>query len=221
MNDVQKAVVQHMVEALEQATPHLPVHTDWHFEAIAAGKALLEQPAPVQPVACLSETQARAILDLALDLERTGRIVALSEGQERADFVARNRNIQCALEDALRSATTPPAQTAPVQEPLPDAVQWYGGVKSDEELVHPAAQPAVPLTDDTRRLDALAENSWDLRCFDMSDDDIGWRVIEHHMAKPHERTVAEVFRDDPRQAIDAAIEVHHGITATPTQGENT
>jgi len=44
MNDVQKAVVQHMVEALEQATPHLPVHTDWHFEAIEAGKALLEQP---------------------------------------------------------------------------------------------------------------------------------------------------------------------------------
>jgi len=45
MNDVQKAVVQHMVEALEQATLHLPVHTDWHFEAIAAGKALIEQPA--------------------------------------------------------------------------------------------------------------------------------------------------------------------------------
>jgi hypothetical protein len=74
------------------------------------------------------------------------------------------------------------------------------------------AQPAVPLTDDTRRLDALAQNSWDLRCFDMSDDDIGWRVIEHHMAKPHERTVAEVFRDDPRQAIDAAIEAARGIT---------
>jgi hypothetical protein len=78
----------------------------------------------------------------------------------------------------------------------------------------PAAQPAVPLTDDTRRLDALAKNSWDLRCFDMSDDDIGWRVIEHHMAKPHERTVAEVFRDDPRQAIDAAIEA-----AAPEKGQ--
>jgi hypothetical protein len=44
MNEQQRAVVQHMVEALEQATPHLPVHTDWHFEAIEAGKALLEQP---------------------------------------------------------------------------------------------------------------------------------------------------------------------------------
>jgi hypothetical protein len=50
MNQQQLAAVRHMVEALEQATPHLPVHTDWHFEAIAAGKALLEQPEPVQPL---------------------------------------------------------------------------------------------------------------------------------------------------------------------------
>jgi hypothetical protein len=80
-------------------------------------------------------------------------------------------------------------------------------------VTRPDSAPA-PLTDDTRRLDALAKNSWDLRCFDMSDDDIGWRVIEHHMAKPHERTVAEVFRDDPRQAIDAAIEA-----AAPKKGQ--
>jgi hypothetical protein len=75
-------------------------------------------------------------------------------------------------------------------------------------------QPAQR-TDDTKRLDALAENSWDLRCFDMptgaGDGDIGWRVIEHHMAKPYERTVAEVFRDDPRQAIDAAIAAANDI----------
>jgi hypothetical protein len=48
MNQQQLAAVRHMVEALEQSTPHLPVHTDWHFEAIAAGKALLEQTGPVQ-----------------------------------------------------------------------------------------------------------------------------------------------------------------------------
>jgi len=48
MNEVQRAKVQHMVEALEQVTLYLPVHTEWHFEAIAAGKALLEQQAPVQ-----------------------------------------------------------------------------------------------------------------------------------------------------------------------------
>jgi hypothetical protein len=118
--------------------------------------------------------------------------------------------------------TTPPAQPVPVQpahispkQLLALAQEANLGLDKVIEVFRmaaPAAQPAVPLTDDTRRLDALAKNSWDLRCFDMSDDDIGWRVIEHHMAKPHERTVAEVFRDDPRQAIDAAIEAAHGIT---------
>jgi hypothetical protein len=72
-----------------------------------------QQPAPVQPeqepVSCLSKTQAKAILGLALDLEKTGRMVVITHGQERTDFVARNRNIQCALEDALRNAATPPA----------------------------------------------------------------------------------------------------------------
>jgi hypothetical protein len=73
---------------------------------------------PVQePVACLSKSQAKAILDLALELETTGRLVVITEGQERSDFVARNRNIQCALEDALRNATTPPAAR---RQPLTD-----------------------------------------------------------------------------------------------------
>ena len=43
------------------------------------------------------------------------------------------------------------------------------------------------------------------------DADIGWRVVEHHVATPTERTVAEVFRDNPRQAIDAAIQAVSGI----------
>lgn len=59
------------------------------------------------------------------------------------------------------------------------------------------------------RLDALRENSWDLVCFDIptgeGDGDVGWRVQAHYMAKPHLRTVAEVFEDDPIGALDAAI----------------
>lgn len=86
----------------------------------------------------------------------------------------------------------------------------------DVALAIASAAPAQrPLTDDTRRLDALTEYSWDLRCFDTptgaDDADIGWRVVEHHMATPTERTVAEVFRDNPRQAIDAAIQAVKGI----------
>ena len=128
--------------------------------------------------------------------------------QEPVDSVQAIGNLMFAL--TTWKATT--SKTAPAA--------WKKLLQACAEMVatEQAAQPAVPLTDDTRRLDALAKNSWDLRCFDMSDEDIGWRVIERHMAKPHERTVAEVFRDDPRQAIDAAIEAAHGIAAATEKG---
>jgi hypothetical protein len=62
---------------------------------------------------------------------------------------------------------------------------------------------------DKKRLDAMVDESWELRCFTIpsyaDDADVGWRVIQHHMQAPHERVIAEVFRDDPRAAIDAAI----------------
>lgn len=49
----------------------------------------------------------KRIRDLALELEKTGRIIScltvdsLSKSQERTDMVARNRGIQCAMEDAI------------------------------------------------------------------------------------------------------------------------
>lgn len=62
---------------------------------------------------------------------------------------------------------------------------------------------------DTRRIDALRDESWDLRCFSMptggDDADIGWRVIGHWQAKPHEREVGVAYTDDPRAAIDDAL----------------
>jgi hypothetical protein len=43
----------------------------------------------------------------------------------------------------LAASNMQKARSVPtVQEPLPDAVQWYGGVKSDDELFPPTAQPA-------------------------------------------------------------------------------
>lgn len=70
------------------------------------------------------------------------------------------------------------------------------------------SHPADGWREDTARLDALRDNSWDLRCFDIAtggdDYDIGWRVIGHWQAKPQERVVGEVYNDDPRAAIDAA-----------------
>ena len=65
------------------------------------------------------------------------------------------------------------------------------------------------LREDAELLNALRENSWDLRSFDMptggGDADIGWRVVGHWMAEPRERVVAEVYIDDPRVAIRTAL----------------
>ncbi len=96
---------------------HEIIHIDTAIRIARAAPPAAAQPEQ-EPVACLNKTQAKAILDLALDLEKTGRMVVLTEGQERSDFAARNRNIQCALEDALRNATTPPA----AQPAVPDAI---------------------------------------------------------------------------------------------------
>jgi hypothetical protein len=62
--------------------------------------------------------------------------------------------------------------------------------------------------EDSARLDALLHASWNLECFNMptggGDYEIGWRVFEHHESAPLKRTVAEVYEDNPRAAIDRA-----------------
>lgn len=72
--------------------------------------------------------------------------------------------------------------------------------------------------DDRKLLDAIQHESWDLRCFDIptggDDCDIGWSVIGHWQAEPHERVVAEVYVDDPRTAIRAAIAAKGGAPTT-------
>lgn len=72
---------------------------------------------------------------------------------------------------------------------------------------HPA-----PASDEL--LEALRAESWDLRCFNIptggDDYNIGWRVVGHWQAEPHERTIAEVYTDDPAAAVRAAIAKHKG-----------
>ncbi len=64
---------------------------------------------------------------------------------------------------------------------------------------------------DSKRLDAIRDNSWDLRCFDMAGgEDIGWEVVGHYMAEPCDRTIVKVYADDPRAAIDAATQEGEG-----------
>lgn len=66
---------------------------------------------------------------------------------------------------------------------------------------------AAPSAD--KLLDALRDQSWGLRCFNIptggDDFDIGWRVIGHWQAEPRERTIAEVFTDDPAEAVRQAL----------------
>jgi hypothetical protein len=56
-------------------------------------------------------------------------------------------------------------------------------------------------------LQILEENCWDLRCIDIptgaGDADIGWNVIEHHMAPPKERIVGT--GSSPIEAIQDAL----------------
>jgi hypothetical protein len=58
-------------------------------------------------------------------------------------------------------------------------------------------------------IDALAHSYWQLEPFDMptgaGDADVGWRVRGFYMRKPEERIIGEVFKDDPRAAIRAAV----------------
>ena len=73
-------------------------------------------------------------------------------------------------------------------------------------VTHPATDA---LREHERLFKALRDESWDLRCFNIptggDDFDIGWRVIGHWQAEPCERTVAEVFSDDPAEAVRQAL----------------
>lgn len=60
----------------------------------------------------LTESEARNILDLALDLEKTGRLITLMRTlDEKCDeHIKRNRTIQMGLEDILKGLTKLPAE---------------------------------------------------------------------------------------------------------------
>ncbi|WP_186167280.1 Lar family restriction alleviation protein [Burkholderia gladioli] len=69
------------------------------------------------------------------------------------------------------------------------------------------AAPAISESEDAKRLDFIAAESVDLVSFAIpyeDDADIGWRVLQHHIGEAEPRVIGEVFRDDPRAAIDAA-----------------
>lgn len=86
-------------------------------------------------------------------------------------------------EDAIAAWNTRPSSSAPVEQ-----------------------REAV-----ARMVDVLEQECWDLRCVSiqgMDDADIGWEVIEHHMAAPKERRIA--FASSPIEALKLAISKNGG-----------
>ena len=79
---------------------------------------------------------------------------------------------------------------------------------------------------DTVLLDFMAEEYLDLQSFEMptgaGDADVGWKVIQHHMAAPKEREVGVAYRDDPREALREAMKglgYKQPDAAAPTERE--
>jgi hypothetical protein len=73
---------------------------------------------------------------------------------------------------------------------------------------HAAEREALVL--DKKRLDLVANEYLTIESFSMptpggDDADVGWRALQHYEREPKPRIIAEVFKDDPRAAIDAAI----------------
>ena len=72
----------------------------------------------------LNKAAATKILDLALELEKTGRLVSLmsnkvGDRQERTYFVSRNRNVECALRDTLAILVEQSSISQPVHRAAP------------------------------------------------------------------------------------------------------
>lgn len=73
----------------------------------------------------------------------------------------------------------------------------------------PAAYRERIARDDSALLDWLRDETCDLRCINAptggDDYDVRWQVIQHHMAKPHERIIGRSYSEEPRDAISDAI----------------
>lgn len=90
----------------------------------------------------------------------------------------------------------------------------YDDLYTAEQMREAMQAAARQEREDGKLLDALHRNSWDLVAFDIptgsGDADVGWRVIGHYTSAPNHRTIGEVFKDDPRGAIAAAIRSEGG-----------
>lgn len=133
-----------------------------------------------------------ALLAYARDLERRAQLRSMLLREQTDRLGAANLRV-IELESAIGTS-----------------IEYDMGYKAGEEFAAEkirleSASQRDAWRADAERLDRLGNESWDLRSFCIGEEDVGWRVIEFHQAAPHERLVAEVYKDDPRAAIDAAM----------------
>ena len=115
----------------------------------------------------------------------------------------------------MLAGVSAPAAQAVAGELIEAVDAWFAkntglGGCSDKDVAELAAIFAAPHAQADARaaelLGFLQDQCIDLRCFTTSDgEDVGWRTVQHHMDKPHERVVSEVCSDDPRRAIREAM----------------
>lgn len=84
----------------------------------------------------------------------------------------------------------------------PDGQSWRAGMFAEAEKRGKLAEA----------FDALEKECWSLKCEsysngDAGDAEVGWEVISHHMAKPHERVEGQ--GSTPLDAIADAFERAH------------
>lgn len=68
--------------------------------------------------------------------------------------------------------------------------------------------------------EVIEQNCWDLRCVDIptgaGDADIGWQIVEHHMAPPKERVVG--YGNSPLEALNDAMTQADAILSSLNDG---
>lgn len=70
-------------------------------------------------------------------------------------------------------------------------------------------------------LEIIEQNCWDLRCVSLptgaGDADIGWEIVEHHMAPPKERIIGR--GNSPMKALNEALGAPENVCQPPESGE--
>jgi hypothetical protein len=133
---------------------------------------------------------------------------------------ARHAAAELALSAQAAPAVDGPDQMRFLLSPLANEGKELRGLHAA-----PAAVPVQPADSRSKRdaemLDFIAAEYLDLVAFAMptgaGDADVGWKLIKHHEGKKGAVEVGIAYRDDPREAISAAMQALGALASPPAQ----